>query len=62
MVLYLRHGVTDNRCPCRLGDVNLEDCPTQRPQAEAGRVLAAQVDRALGAERIAVTDILCSTS
>lgn len=37
LVLYMRHGATDARFPDRI-PVNLDDCDSQRPLTEQGRV------------------------
>jgi phosphohistidine phosphatase SixA len=37
LVLYLRHGLTDNRIPDRQPAVDLADCGTQRPLTAEGR-------------------------
>lgn len=43
LVVYMRHGTTDNTRPDRAPSVDLNDCNTQRMLSDAGRELAKQV-------------------
>lgn len=47
LVLYLRHGLTDNRIADRQPTVDLADCGTQRPLTAEGRLQFVQVGAAL---------------
>lgn len=55
--LYLRHAPTDNSKPDRLPSVDLNDCSTQRPLTEEGRMLATRVGKAIRAARIPIGSI-----
>ena len=55
--LYLRHAPTDNSKPDRLPAVDLNDCSTQRPLNDEGRMLAARVGKAIRAARIPISSI-----
>lgn len=46
-VLYMRHGPTDTSRPDRVPRVDLNDCSTQRPLTEVGRLVAKQVGEAI---------------
>lgn len=59
-VLYLRHGNTDNSRPDRIPSVDLDDCSTQRPLNEAGRVVATTVGESIRSAGIPVSDITLS--
>jgi phosphohistidine phosphatase SixA len=59
-VLYLRHGNTDNSRPDRQPAVDLDDCSTQRPLTEEGRVLSANVGEAIRRARIPLAEIRVS--
>lgn len=41
--LYLRHGNTNNAIPDRMPAVDLNDCSTQRPLTEEGRLLMVKI-------------------
>lgn len=43
LVIYMRHGNTDNTRPDQAPRVNLTDCNTQRPLSDTGRELSKQV-------------------
>ena len=43
LVIYMRHGTTDNTRPDRAPSVDLNDCSTQRMLSDAGRELSKQV-------------------
>jgi phosphohistidine phosphatase SixA len=43
LVIYMRHGITDNTRPDRAPSVDLNDCSTQRMLSDAGRELSKQV-------------------
>lgn len=64
LVLYMRHGTTDNSRPDQ-PDLKLDDCNTQRPLNDEGRAVAVKVGQALAKARIPVGDIwvspLCRT-
>lgn len=55
--LYLRHAITDNSKPDRLPAVDLDDCATQRPLTDQGRVMAARVGQAIRAARLPINHI-----
>lgn len=55
--LYLRHAITDNSKPDRLPAVDLNDCATQRPLTDKGRVMAARVGQAIRAARLSINHI-----
>ncbi len=59
-VLYLRHGYTDNNRPDRVPDVDLNDCSTQRPLTEEGRLLAKRVGEAISKAKLPISEIRIS--
>lgn len=59
-VLYLRHGNTDNSRPDRVPAVDLDDCSTQRPLSEEGRIVSASVGEAIRRARIPLGEIRVS--
>ena len=58
--LYLRHGLTDNTRPDRTPTVDLADCATQRPLADAGRQQMARVGDAVRKADIVIEEIRVS--
>lgn len=58
--LYLRHGTTNNAIPDRVPAVDLNDCSTQRPLTEAGRLLMAQVGESVRKARITIGEFRVS--
>jgi phosphohistidine phosphatase SixA len=58
--LYLRHGITDNTRADRMPAVDLNDCSTQRPLTEGGRLLATSVGDAIRKARIPISEIRSS--
>lgn len=58
--LYLRHGLTDNTRPDRTPAVDLADCTTQRPLADAGRQQMAHVGDSIRKAGIALAEIRVS--
>jgi len=59
-VLYMRHGYTDNSRPDRFPNIDLNDCNTQRPLSDAGRILMKQVGQAIRKAQIPLNEILVS--
>jgi phosphohistidine phosphatase SixA len=59
-VLYLRHGHTDSTRSDRLPAVDLDDCSTQRPLTEAGRLMSARVGEAMRQAQIPLGEIRTS--
>jgi phosphohistidine phosphatase SixA len=57
LVLYLRHGLTDNRIPDRQPAVDLADCGTQRPLTAEGRQQFVIVGAALHRLGVPVGDV-----
>jgi phosphohistidine phosphatase SixA len=55
--LYMRHGYTDNTKADRVPKVDLEDCSTQRPLNEEGRLLAARVGDAVRTAQLPIHEI-----
>lgn len=47
LVIYLRHGLTDNSRPDRASGPDLADCGTQRPLSPEGRQMAERVGAAM---------------
>ncbi len=60
LVLYLRHGKTDNTKADRVPAVDLNDCSTQRPLTEEGRAMEAQVGEAMRKARIPIGEFRVS--
>lgn len=60
LVLYLRHGTTDNSRPDRVPSVDLNDCATQRPLSDEGRALMKQVGKSIRDARIPLARVLVS--
>jgi len=60
LVLYLRHGLTDNRVADRQPAVDLADCDTQRPLSPEGRQQFVRVGEALRRLAIPVAEVLSS--
>jgi phosphohistidine phosphatase SixA len=60
LVLYMRHGPTDTSRPDRVPEVDLNDCSTQRPLTEAGRLVAQQVGEAIRRANIPIGEIQAS--
>ena len=58
--LYLRHGLTDNTRADRMPAVDLNDCSTQRPLTEGGRLLAASVGESIRKAGIPISEIRSS--
>ncbi|MCG2585062.1 histidine phosphatase family protein [Massilia sp. TS11] len=58
LVLYLRHGLTDNSRADRTPRVDLNDCGTQRVLNAAGRQMAAEIGAALRSARVPVGEII----
>ena len=56
-VLYMRHGPTDTSRPDRAPKVDLNDCSTQRPLTEAGRLVAKQVGEAIRRAGIPIGEV-----
>lgn len=60
LVLYMRHGTTDNSRADRAPSVDLDDCNTQRVLSDEGRRQAAQVGRYLVQAGVPVGEIFHS--
>jgi phosphohistidine phosphatase SixA len=58
--LYLRHGPTDNTKPDRVPTVDLNDCSTQRPLTEEGRLLMTRVGESIQKAAIPIGDYFVS--
>jgi len=59
-VIYMRHGPTDTSKPDRVPNVDLEDCTTQRPLTEEGRVVSAGVGNAIRKAGIPIGEVIVS--
>lgn len=59
-VLYMRHGITDNRQADRFPGVDLNDCKTQRLLSDEGRQLMKRVGQSLRQAKIPVGSVLVS--
>ncbi len=60
LVLYMRHGNTDNSKPDAVPKVDLNDCATQRPLNDEGRRTAAQVGKYIKAAKIPLVEVFHS--
>ncbi len=60
LVLYMRHGNTDNSKPDAVPKVDLADCATQRPLNDEGRRTATQVGRFMAQAKIPVLEVFHS--
>ena len=60
LVLYMRHGTTDNSRADRAPKVDLTDCNTQRVLNEEGRRLSVAVGQAIAKARIPVGEVIHS--
>lgn len=60
LVLYMRHGNTDNSKPDAVPKVDLNDCATQRPLNDEGRRTAAQVGKYIHAAKIPIREVFHS--
>jgi phosphohistidine phosphatase SixA len=60
LVLYMRHGNTDNSKPDAVPKVDLNDCATQRPLNEEGRQVAAMIGKYMHAARIPIAEVIHS--
>jgi phosphohistidine phosphatase SixA len=60
LVLYMRHGNTDNSKPDAVPRVDLNDCATQRPLNAEGRKVAAQVGQYIRAAKIPIAEVIHS--
>ena len=59
-VLYMRHGPTDTSRPDKVPKVDLNDCSTQRPLTEKGRVVAVKVGEMIRKASIPVGEVQAS--
>lgn len=60
LVVYLRHGLTDNSRTDRASGPDLADCGTQRPLSADGRRMAERVGAAMRRARWPVSEVLTS--
>lgn len=60
LVLYMRHGYTDNSHADRMPHVDLNDCNTQRVLSDKGRALMREVGKAIRDARIPIGEVLAS--
>lgn len=60
LVLYMRHGITDNSRADRTPQVDLNDCGTQRVLSDKGRALMREVGQAMRDARIPLNEVLVS--
>lgn len=59
-VLYVRHGNTDASHPDRAPSVDLNDCMTQRPLTEEGRLVMIGVGQSIRKVKIPVGEVIAS--